>query len=375
VPGNRRKIKMISEQNINEWAERFLNSELSDHEMKQLRASLEADEILQFQWDRTIEILNVFQSGNERRNIRNLIQSVAANPAEWAIDNAPEIGKSSNAIPFRKYLRLTAAAAGLVLCSSLLTYTLMNKNNGTVNLHQYQSLRRDLEHVKDSQSKIIDSLNKQKAKNAAPHQMDENALYGGTGFAISNDGYIATNYHVVDGANAIYIQTSKGDKKAFIVAREPKSDIAILKIEDKDFKFSKSTLPYSISKNPSSIGQQVFSIGYPKDDIVYNQGYISCAKGYEGDMESYQLEMTANPGQSGSPVFDKSGNVIAVITGKQSNTSGTTYAVQTSALINLIQSLPKSQHIALQTGTKVGKSERTEQVNKMKDFVFSIKVN
>ena len=270
---------------------------------------------------------------------------------------------------------LAAAAAGLVLGSGLLTYTLTNRNNGGVNQHQYQSLRRDLEHVKDSQQKIVDTLNKQKAKDAASQQIEENALYGGTGFAISNDGYIATNYHVVDGANAIYIQTSKGDKKAFIVAREPKSDIAILKIEDKDFRFSKSSLPYSISRNASGIGQQVFSIGYPKDDIVYNQGYISCAKGYEGDTESYQLEMTANPGQSGSPVFDRAGNVVAVITGKQSNTSGTTYAVQTSALINLVQSLPKSQHISLPTGTKLGKPERTEQVNKMKDFVFSIKVN
>ncbi|KAA5537460.1 trypsin-like peptidase domain-containing protein [Taibaiella lutea] len=366
---------MISEQNINEWAERYFQSELSEQEMKQLNEALDADEVLQFQWDRTIEILNVFRSGNERKDIRNLIQSVAANPAEWAVDNTPPNNQTSNTIPFRKYLRVTAAVASLVLCSSLLTYTVMNKNSGSVNLHQYQSLRRDLEHVKDSQSKIIDSLNKQKAKDAASQQIDESALYGGTGFAISNDGYIATNYHVVDGANAIYIQTSKGDKKAFIVAREPKSDIAILKIEDKDFKFSKSSLPYSISKSASSIGQQVFSIGYPKDDIVYNQGYISCQKGYDGDMESYQLEMTANPGQSGSPVFDRAGNVIAVITGKQSNTSGTTYAVQTSALINLVQSLPKSQHIVLQTGTKVGKPERTEQVNKMKDFVFSIKVN
>lgn len=365
---------MISEQNINEWAERYLDGELGEQEQRQLNDALEADIVLQMHWDRTLEILNVFRSGNERKHIRNLIQSVAANPGEWATENIAE-NKPANTVPFRKYLRISAAAASLVLCSSLLTYTLTSKNNGSVNQHQYQSLRRDLDHVKDSQKKIVNSLNKQKAKDAASQQVDENALYGGTGFAISNDGYIATNYHVVDGANAIYIQTSKGDKKAFIVAREPKSDIAILKIEDKDFRFSKSSLPYSISKNASNIGQQVFSIGYPKDDIVYNQGYISCAKGYEGDTESYQLEMTANPGQSGSPVFDRAGNVIAVITGKQSNTSGTTYAVQTSALISLVQSLPKSQHIALQTGTKVGKPERTEQVSKMKDFVFSIKVN
>jgi serine protease Do len=366
---------MISEQNINEWAERFIKSELSELEMHQLKETLESDSLLELHWNRTIEIMEAFESRNERNAIRNLIQSVAQNPKEWATETEKSGISTQRVIPFRKYLRVSAAAASLVLVSSLVTYMVVNKNSGKVDQHQFMTLRRELDHVKDSQSKIIDSLNKQKANEAAAQQVDEDALYGGTGFAISNDGYIATNYHVVDGANAIYIQTSKGDKKAFIVAREPNADIAILKIEDNNFRFTKNALPYTISDNASNLGQQVFSIGYPKDDIVYNQGYISCQKGYNGDAESYQLEMTANPGQSGSPVFDKSGNVIAVITGKQSNTSGTTYAVHTDALIDLAQSLPKSQHIALPLGTKSGKIERTEQVKKMKDFVFAIKVN
>lgn len=366
---------MISEQNINDWAERYIKSTLSEQEMEQLKEALENDSLLELHWNRTIEILEAFESRNERIEIRNLIQSVAAHPKEWASETEIETNKKTNVIPFRKYLRTTAAAAGLVLASGFVTYLVTSKNNDKLGQHQYQSLRRDLENVKYSQDRIIDSLNKRKASDVASQQMGENVLYGGTGFAISNDGYVATNYHVVNGSNAIYIQTPKGDKKAFIVAREPVSDIAILKIEDKDFRFTKSTLPYSISENTSGLGQQVFSIGYPNDDIVYNQGYISCQKGYGGDTESYQLEMTANPGQSGSPVFDKSGNVIAVITGKQSNTSGTTYAVHSSALIDLVESLPKSERISLQTGVKTGKVERTEQVKKMKDYVFSIKVN
>ncbi len=365
---------MISEQNINEWAERYQKRALSDQEMLQLKEALENDSLLELHWNRTIEILKTFESQNERTGIRNLIQSVAQNPKEWASEETMQEPEPKT-ISFRKYFRVSAAAAGLVLASSLLTYMVVNKGGSQVDQHQFMTLRRELDHVKDSQSKIIDSLNKQKANETAAQQIDENATYGGTGFAISNDGYIATNYHVVDGANAIYIQTNKGDKKAFIVAREPNADIAILKIEDNDFRFTRTALPYTISDNNSSLGQQVFSIGYPKDDMVYNQGYISCQKGYNGDTQSYQLEMTANPGQSGSPVFDKAGNVIAVITGKQSNTSGTTYAVHTDALIDLAQSLPKSQRIALPLGTKTGKVERTDQVKRMKDYVFAIKVN
>ena len=365
---------MISEQNINEWAERYLKSALSEQEMHQLKEALDSDSLLELHWNRTIEILEAFESRNERSDIRNLIQSVAQNPKEWAT-NTEEETVPSKILSFRKYLRISAAAASLVLCSSLITYTVVNKSSNKATQTQYVQLIRDIEHVKASQNKIIDSLNKKKASEAVSQQIDDDALYGGTGFAISNDGYVATNYHVVDGANSIYIQTSKGDKKAYIVAREPNADIAILKIEDNNFRFTKSALPYTISDDASSLGQQVFSIGFPQDDMVYNQGYISCLKGYNGDTESYQLEITANPGQSGSPVFDKAGNVVAIIKGKQLNTSGTTYAVHTDALIDLVESLPKSQHIALPLGTKTGKVERTEQVKRMKDFVFSIKVN
>ena len=364
---------MISEQNINEWAERYLQNALNEQEMGELEKALQDDSLFQAHWNRTVEVLSVFQSGNERNNIKNIIQSVANNPAEWETeleDSAPP-----RVIPFGKYLRITSAAASLILASSFFTYMLTNKNSAKVDQKQLVNLRRDIDHIKISQNKIIDSLNKQKAGEAVKEQIEEGALFGGTGFAISNDGYVATNYHVVKDANAIYIQTAKGDMKAFIVAREPNADIAILKIEDKNFRFAKASLPYNISKSVSGLGQQVFSIGYPTDNVVYNEGYISCENGFGGDTNSYQLEMTANPGQSGSPVFDKSGNVIAVVTGKQSNTAGTTYAVHTGALVDLVQSLPKSQRINLPAYNKASQMDRTEQVKKMKDFVFAVKVN
>lgn len=366
---------MISEQNINEWAERYLQNALNEQELGELEEALQSDSLFQAHWNRTVELLSVFKSGTERTNIKNLIQSVADNPAEWQTEAETPSPAKAKVIPFGKYLRVTSAAASLILASSFFTYMLTNKDSGKVNQKQLVNLRRDIDHIKISQNKIIDSLNKQKAGEAAQEQIEEAALFGGTGFAISNNGYVATNYHVVKDANAIYIQTPKGDMKAFIVAREPNADIAILKIEDKNFRFTKSSLPYNISKSVSALGQQVFSIGFPTDNVVYNEGYISCEKGFGGDTNSYQLEMTANPGQSGSPVFDKGGNIIAVVTGKQSNTAGTTFAVHTEALVDLVQSLPKSQHINLPASNKVSRLDRTEQVKRMKDFVFSVKVN
>src|SRR5690606_26335983 len=224
--------------------------------------------------------------------------------------------------------RTGAVAAGLVLLSSLSTYFALNTANKNSSNQQYTLLRRELESIKHSQNKIIDSLQKEKEPQNQP-----DARFSGTGFALTNDGYLATNFHVVKDANHIFIQTSEGETySAYIVARDPAADVAILKVEDKSFRFSKNSLPYAIAHNTSGLGQHVFTIGYPKDDAVYNEGYISSENGYNGDIQSYQLEITANPGQSGAPVLDQNGTVIAVITGKQSNTSGTTYAVRALAL-------------------------------------------
>ncbi len=365
---------MITEHNISEWAERYLNHELNEAELAQMNRVLDADPVLYRQWLQTIEILQTFQSGTERREIRNLIASVAADQNSWkAEDTLPE-ERPVRVIPFGKYLRTVAAAAALVLVSSLGTTFFLNKKENKSDQNTYSELKREIKRIKDSQSQLIDSLNKNKAAEASESTQDEVKMYGGTGFAISNDGYIATNYHVVEGARSIYVQTRKGDMEAYIVAKEPKADIAILKLLDKNYKFGKTPLPYNIARPVSGLGQRVFTIGYPKDDVVYNEGYISCENGYEGDTHSYQLEMTANPGQSGSPVLDKYGSVIALITGKQSNTT-TTYAVHSNALIELVQSLPKSVAIRLPENNRLNKMERTEQVKKMRDYVFSIKVN
>jgi serine protease Do len=364
---------MISEHNINEWAERYLSKSLSEAELVQMNRVLDADPDLYRQWLQTLEILRTFESGAERKEIRNLIQSVADNRSEWSTEEQEET--PTRVIPFQKYLRTTAAAAGLILFSTLGTMFFLNKKDNRSDQQKFQELGREINNIKRSQSKIIDSLNKNKGGEPITVDEEEIAVYGGTGFAISNDGYIATNYHVVKDANAIYVQTAKGDMKAYIVAREPNADIAILKLEDKNYRFGKTALPYNISKPVSGLGQRVFSIGYPKDEVVYNEGYISCENGYEGDKHSYQLEMTANPGQSGSPVMDKYGSVIGVVTGKQSNTTGTTFAVHSDALIDLVQSLPKSAGIRLPDNNRMTKMERTEQVKKMRDYVFSIKVN
>lgn len=369
---------MITVQNISEWAERYLNQELSDSEQAQLMQALKTDTGLHLHFKESLAIIKAFQSGSERNAFKNMIRSVGAEvkAGQAAAAYPAEAVTTPKIMQFRKYLRTASVAAALILVSSLTTLTLMNKKGGKVDAKQYTLLRREIETIKHSQSKIIDSLNKGKKEANKDTQTEDPVLYGGTGFALTNDGYIATNYHVVKDANSIYIQTNKGETlKAYIFAMEPSTDVAILKVENKNFRFGKAPLPYNIAKATSGLGQRVFTIGYPKDDVVYNEGYVSSENGYQGDTNSYQLEITANPGQSGAPVLDKYGTVIALITGKQSNTTGTTYAIHSGALLELIHSLPKAANIRLNDNNKLTKMERTEQVKRVRDYICSVKVN
>lgn len=360
---------MLKQSNINEIAEQYLKGNISHAERQQIQKALAADADLKQQWEQTIEILQVFESNAAHSQFKQLVKAIGTEHTKHSSKgNVLAMPRSKS---MYRHLRTVAIAASLVLGTSLLGLYVMDQKENKLEQKKFMLLRRELENLKSSQSKIIDSLNKTKDIIA----VSEANYYGGTGFAIAPNGYLATNYHVVKDAANIYVQTKQGDKAAYIVARDANADIAILKIEDNNFSFVKGNLPYKIDKRQSGLGQKVFSIGYPKDEVVYNEGYISCESGFEGDVLSYQLEMVANPGQSGSPVLDSKGNVVALITGKQSNTSGTTYAVHSGALIDLVHSLPKAVDIKLTESNKINHLERTEQVKKIRDFVYSIKVN
>lgn len=368
---------MISEQNLSSWAERYRKNELSPSEITTLKQVLKESEHLRNVWEETLNLLALLDKKAQREQMRRKIQSIAfkhENSIGQAQIEAAGKEKKTPLIPLfsrKNFLKLTGMAAALVLLSSLATFWI-TKEKTTGNGSQYTLLRREIENIKHSQSKMMDSINRQ------AELYNREPLYGGTGFALTNDGFIATNYHVVKDAHAIFVQTSDTESfRAYMIAFEPKTDVAILKIEDSSFRFGNASLPYQIAPTTSALGQKVFTLGFPQDDLVYNEGYISCERGFDNDSTSYQLEMVANPGQSGAPVLDKHGNIVALVTGKQSNTSGTTYAVHAKALIQLINSLPSTtqNQLKLPAGNNSRRLGRVAQVDKIRPYICSIKVN
>ncbi|OJV55483.1 MAG: hypothetical protein BGO31_19155 [Bacteroidetes bacterium 43-16] len=367
---------MIHLLNVEEWAERYQNGDLLPEELKMLHATLEEDSVLNKAFEQALQIQVLIKEHARKTHLKSkLAQAAVQHRAQSGLELQHEPAKAAPKtgvwMAVKRYWKPISAAAGIALCSSLFTYTLTKDTKSKNN--QYVLLKRDIESIKKSQNQIISNMKQTESSTPVP-PVENPGTFGGSGFAINNDGYFTTNYHVVEKADSIYLQMSNGKFfKASVIKVNPEADLAILKVEDKNFSF-KQPLPYTIDKNVALLGQRIFSIGYPKDEVVYNEGYISSEKGYDGNTLAYQLEITANPGQSGAPVLDNNGNIIGIITGKQNNTSGTTFAVHAEQLVKMIADLSKDKKVNLNNKNRYSTNPRPEQVKSLREFVCAVRV-
>ena len=132
----------------------------------------------------------------------------------------------------------------------------------------------------------------------------------GSGFIVSADGYILTNHHVVDGASSIVVSLNdKREFKAKVVGSDERSDVAVLKIEG-------DGLPFLNTANSDEIkvGQWVMAAGSPfglKNTVT--AGIVSAIKRDTGEYESFiQTDAAVNPGNSGGPLVNMSGEVVGI---------------------------------------------------------------
>jgi serine protease Do len=134
----------------------------------------------------------------------------------------------------------------------------------------------------------------------------------GSGFIVSKDGYILTNFHVVDGADEIVVRMN--DRREFIanvIGKDERSDIALIKIEADDL----PAVNIGDSKD-LKVGEWVLAIGSPFGfDHSVTAGIVS-AKGRNLPSENYvpfiQTDVAINPGNSGGPLFNLEGKVVGI---------------------------------------------------------------
>lgn len=271
-----------------------------------------------------------------------------------------------------RYWKTASVAASVAFVASFLTFMMARSVYKKDTAAVVQLLKNDNNSIKSDLKDIKNEVaDVKKIKSAVP---DYPSKYTGTCFAISQNGYLVTNLHVIDGFEKIFIFTQDNvGHQSKIVATDEVNDLAVLKIVEDGFSFSEK-VPYSVRKANPSIAQRVYSLGYPKSDIVYNEGYISSITGFEGDSSRYQLELPSVPGVSGAPIIDETGNIIGVISGKQSQSEGITYAIKSKSLLNLFKKLPKDFSDKDIYTTSIKSDTRANQVKKIQPYVCVVKV-
>jgi serine protease Do len=173
-----------------------------------------------------------------------------------------------------------------------------------------------------------------------PRQPEQFRRQGtGSGFVIRKDGLILTNNHVVE--NAQEITVTLGDKQQYrakILGRDPKTDLAVLKIE------SKTALPVATLGNSDAVrvGEWVMAIGNPfglsntvTSGIVSAKGRMIGAGPYD---DFIQTDASINPGNSGGPLFNMAGEVVGINTAIFSQ-SGGNIGIGFAIPINLVKNL------------------------------------
>lgn len=162
----------------------------------------------------------------------------------------------------------------------------------------------------------------------------------GSGFIISDDGYVVTNNHVVEKAEDVEVILENGEKyKAEIIGKDPKTDLALIKIAPKE-KLKAVTFGDS---DKLRIGDWVIAIGNPFGlGHTVTAGIVS-AEGRVLGMGSYddfiQTDAPINPGNSGGPLFDLEGNVVGVNTAIVYSGQGIGFAIPANLAKSIIDQL------------------------------------
>ena len=200
-------------------------------------------------------------------------------------------------------------------------------------------------------------------------------LWSGSGFFISEKGYIATNHHVVDGAKQMQVTfKQKGQTKTYkaeVVVTDPTNDLAIIKIVDNSF-VELPKIPYVFTAKTEDVGTNVFALGYPKtqklgEEIKFTDGTISAKTGAQGDIRLYQISVPITHGNSGGPLFDKQGNLIGITSSGWDNEDNINYAIKSIYLKNLIEVMPET--ITLPNDTSISDKSLVDMIKILSDFV------
>jgi S1-C subfamily serine protease len=314
----------------------------------------------------------------EWQKFRSTLHDVHTDLAEHGKINSDRLkGKAKVVYLWKRYRRVAAIAAFIAgittLAISGIVWSVSPKSSNA----DLEKLTRIIGEQETKTKRIQQDLNVVKGdiqkKADAPVF---NAKTVATGFLINGRGFMITNAHVVNGSKNIRVFNNRGEQfTAFVVRLDPVKDVAIIKIDDIQFK-PFATLPYGISKTVSDIAEPIFTLGFPRDEIVYGEGYMSARTGFKGDTLSCQLSVPANPGNSGGPIFNHDGEVIGILSSKETEAEGAVFAVRSKYIYKVIDELKKNplyENLKISPKPSVTGLDKVQLVKKFQDYIYMVK--
>lgn len=189
---------------------------------------------------------------------------------------------------------------------------------------------------------------KRKQGPQTPQSSEEEVTRGyGSGFIISQDGYLLTNAHVVDGADEVYVKlTDKREFKGKVIGIDKRTDVAVVKIDG-------TKLPWLTIGDSDKIkaGQWVVAIGSPFNfENSVSAGIISTKSRDTGDfLPLIQTDVAVNPGNSGGPLLNMSGEVVGInsqIYSRSGGFMGISFAVPIDEAMKVVDQLKTSGKVS-----------------------------
>jgi S1-C subfamily serine protease len=357
--------------------ERYIRGEMNPDErlyFENLRKT--NPEIDQLVVEHTLFLQQINQYGQSKKFISTLHEVHTDLSEQGKINSARLSGRAKVVYLWKRYRRVTAIAASIAGVTAISISMLVNSLTPVSKDPKVQDLLRKVatmdKKLTDVDRKIDHVDNKTNQSPIIPTPVH----FNGTGFLIEAKGLMITNAHVVKNSENIYVQNNKGEQfKAIVLRLDPTKDIAIIKIDDRNFKPSAS-LPYGIKRTSADIAEPIFTMGFPRDEIVYGEGYLSARTGFNGDTLSCQISVDANPGNSGGPVFNRNGEVIGILSKKETGADGAVFAVQSLYIYKVLEELKKNQlysEVKISSKSVLNGMDRVQQFKKIEEYIYMVK--
>ena len=191
----------------------------------------------------------------------------------------------------------------------------------------------------------------------------------GTGFFITEDGYILTNHHVISGASSVKVTLYNGETyDATVIGSDEDYDIAVLKID-----VTGATPVVLGDSSKVAIGESVAAVGNPLGELTFSmsEGIVSCvnrAINVDGTpFNMIQVDCSINPGNSGGPMFNQYGEVVGIVSAKYSSTGnesveGLGFAIPINDVFAMIQDIMTNGYVTNKPYLGITGGTMTEQM-------------